>query len=274
MKLQQRCIYSGRVTKGVQKRITKAVNLLVMFAPHRTVFNEFIGKEVPHHLSFITLTISDATINYNGKEAYEKLLKPMLRYLQSQCGMRSYIWKLELQKRGQVHYHITTPTFISYVQIRNKWNQLQRKAGMLDDYYNRFGHCDPNSTDVHSVYKVDDLTSYLIKYIAKAESEKEATTGKVWDCSHDLKGAKYPDYEIDDEQSDYLEALQKQNLLIQIQRDRISILKLHKTAGKELLKEDYYRSFKLKSPLLNASTVPWGCPPSAPHAVSSPIKRL
>lgn len=249
MKLQQRCIYSGKITKGSQKRITKAVNLLVMYAPHRRVFNEFLGYEVPHHLSFITLTISDNTRNLTGKEAYEKLLKPMLHYLRSQCGMRSYIWKLELQKRGQVHYHITTPTFISHVQIRNKWNQLQRTTGLLDDFYGRYGHCDPNSTDIHSVYKVDDLTSYLIKYIAKAEIEKDGTEGKVWDCSTDLKGASYPDFEIDDQQNKMLSTLQASNLLTQVQRDRISILKVQGHPGKELLSQQHYEQYPSFNPL-------------------------
>ena len=254
LQVQREKAYSGKVTKGAAKRITKAVNLLVMFAPRRMVFNEFVGKEVEHKLSFITLTVSDNTQNYTAKEAYEKLLKPMLRYLVRNCGMSTYIWKAELQKRGQIHYHITTPSFISYVQIRKEWNRLQRISGMLDSFYDRYGHCDPNSTDIHKVFKLDDITSYLIKYLAKAESEKDSTKGKVWDCSLNLKQAKYPDFVMDAEQFEFIEALQSSNYLTIKVIDRISILSVKGHEGKELLTKSNLQSLTSINPLkvLNA----------------------
>jgi hypothetical protein len=46
----------------------------------------------------------------------------------------------------------------------------------------------PNSTDVHSVQQVQNLTQYFIKYMSKAHKEGEAPIqGKVWDCSSNLK---------------------------------------------------------------------------------------
>ena len=133
-------------------------------------------------------------------EAYQTLLEPFLAWLRKTKGVRSYIWKAELQKRGQIHYHITTPSFINWQEIRAKWNRLQMRAGLLDDYYNRFKSVDPNSTDIHQVYKKSDLTSYLIKYLSKSETDKGKTTGKIWDASVNLKQSAYPDYEITNEQ--------------------------------------------------------------------------
>jgi hypothetical protein len=128
-----------------------------------------------------------------------------------------YIWKAELQKRGQLHYHITTDRFVGYEEIRAKWNELQYKAGYLESFHRKFGHYNPNGTDVHAVYKeTKDIVGYLKKkimseykkrdYQAKKEQRnenkaiiseytkdlqnKKTIGGKVWDCSLNLKQSK------------------------------------------------------------------------------------
>lgn len=239
MGLQQKKAYSGVVTQGMQKRITRAVNLLILTAVDRVIWNEVTGREQKHKLSFITLTISDNTKNIEAKEAYDLLLRPFLKWMVGTKGVKTYIWKAELQKRGQIHYHITTHSFLNWKEIREKWNYLQRKHGLLEDYYKRFGHYNPNSTDVHEVYKKSDLTSYLIKYIAKADSKKDKTTGKLWDCSENLKGQKYPDYEINNEQSAYMDWIQAEGYLKSTYRNYVGIHKLPGLPGTEILCETY-----------------------------------
>jgi hypothetical protein len=48
----------------------------------------------------------------------------------------------------------------------------------------------PNSTDIHSVYKKKDISWYLSKEISKNMQDKK-TTGKIWDCSLNIKGKKF-----------------------------------------------------------------------------------
>lgn len=179
--------YSGTVTPGAKKRITKAVTLLIQSTPERRVKNPVTNSTHPFKLSFITLTVSSSSVMLTAKEAHKMLLEPFLLYLRRTHQMRSYIWKAELQKRGQIHYHLTSDCFINHTTLRNKWNEFQIKHGLLDDYYNDKGHYNANSTDVHSVYKIKNIEAYLIKYLVKPGSEEEATTGKIWDCSLNLK---------------------------------------------------------------------------------------
>lgn len=245
MKEQQQKAYSGYMTKGSQKRITKAVNLLVMLAKPKWLYSEVLGKDVLHKLSFITLTISTDERNLTAREAYDNLLKPFLQWLTKTKGVRHYIWKAELQKRGQIHYHITTTSFINWTEIRMKWNRLQSGYGLLDKYIEQHKHANPNSTDIHEVYKIDDVTSYLIKYIAKADSKEDKTTGKLWDCSQSLKQSKYPDYEVTNGQQAFFEALLKANILNIKHTDFCTILNIPKQPGCELLSqsalENYYK---------------------------------
>lgn len=183
--------YAGSVSPGAKKRITKAVTLLVQSTQKKRVYNTVTGKMQDFRLNFVTLTVSSTTTILTAKEAHKILLEPFLLTARRKWGVKSYIWKAELQKRGQIHYHITTNTFIPWQLIRDTWNNLQRKNGLLDSYKEKYGHYNANSTDVHSVYKIQNLTAYLVKYMAKEEKDGGKTVGKVWDCSLNLKKCNY-----------------------------------------------------------------------------------
>lgn len=194
--------YSGNISKGSRKRMKKAIALLTESTPERIIYNPVIQKYHSHKLSFLTLTIADNFKNYTSKEAYQTCLRPLLQWLTKYKGVRLYIWKAELQKRGQIHYHIVTPQFIEWNQIREKWNYLQWKAGYLEEFKAKHGHTNPNSTDIHSMRKVKNAAAYLTKYLtkdpvkknteAKEEGDKEIKLdGKIWDCSKILKECNY-----------------------------------------------------------------------------------
>lgn len=182
----QKVAYSGMMTDGAEKRLRKAISLLLQSSPERIIYNPVSNSHHPFTINFITLTCSDSTIRQH-KELQKTLLEPFLRWQRGR-GATSYIWKMELQQRGQPHYHITTNQFIHFQEIRDYWNNLQRKAGYLDSYARKTKHFNPNSTDVHAVKDVQDLEAYLVKYIVKGVSQSGAAQkGKVWDCSKNLK---------------------------------------------------------------------------------------
>lgn len=147
--------------------------------------NTVTKKRFTHRLSFITLTIHQAE-TITAKEAHKKALEPFLKWMRDNHKVNTYIWKVEKQKRGQIHYHITTPTFIEHHLIKDKWNNLCSKAGWLKDYYDKHKHFNPNSTDIHEVRSVHNLSGYMIKEFCKAV-QNPMTDGKVWDCSLNLK---------------------------------------------------------------------------------------
>lgn len=213
MRKTRELAYSGKLSKGAKKRLEKAITLLVQCTPKRRIWNPVIKCTHYHKLSFVTLTVSDSTTNHTAKEAYQTLLRPMMQYLTKYKGVKNYVWKAELQKRGQIHYHLIFPNFVHYQYLQNKWNYLQLKAGYLKGYYKKYGEKNPNSVDIHSMKNVKDAAAYLTKYLTKEvqkepkknlkeEPGKDAkktnstegkgkTVGKVWDCSLNLKRAKY-----------------------------------------------------------------------------------
>lgn len=190
--------YSGTVTKGAKKRIAKSIDTLLQISPMQKVLNPITNRYQNFQLTFITLTISDDSMNYDAKFCYANLLKPFMEVMKKKWSVESYIWKLELQNRGQIHYHITTNKFIHHTEIRNQWNMLQSNCNLLDSYKQKFGHTNPNSTDIHSVYKIRDIKKYLLKYLSKSEQNQTAVNGKIWDCSENLKKFKPFEFYFED----------------------------------------------------------------------------
>ena len=161
--------YSGKMSGGARKRLTKAITLMAMAIKPRTVFNPVLDRYVHHHLSFITLTVSGRK-NISARKAMSSLFEPFLQWMRRDCGHKYgniYLWKVELQTRGQIHYHIVTPAFIPMKELQEKWNYLQRKAGYLKDYVQEKRHYKAPSTHIKAVCKKRNTTGYLVKCIIK-----------------------------------------------------------------------------------------------------------
>lgn len=214
--------YKAEITEGAKKRLSKAIDLMCQAVKVKRFDSPVTGKRISHRLSYITLTISD-NIPITLKEAYNKGLIPFLQWLRRTQKVTTYIWKVERQQRGQLHYHITTPSWIHYQEIRDKWNNIQRQNDWMKEYTEATGSTDPNSTDIHSVRSIKNLSGYMIKefvksiqninaeqewktltepeqnkYYSKGDTEPQAINryirnnyGKLWDCTLNLKKFKY-----------------------------------------------------------------------------------
>lgn len=207
-KLANRERYVGFVTPGMKKRMKKAITLLIQSTPYQYKTHPVTGKTFTHKLSFVTLTTPTHENSYDVKWCHKNMLEPMLRTMRRKWGMKSYIWKCELQENKQVHYHVTCDMIVNHTHLRDEWNKLMSANDMLDSFKLEYGHETPNSTDVHSVYKVNNLESYLVKYICKEYQNEDKLSGKVWDCSKNLKEAKYFNIHIDCPIHDYIRDLQ------------------------------------------------------------------
>lgn len=264
---QRKNRYSGTMTQGAKKRLAKAIELMCMSIKPTWMFNPISGRPHLHRLSFITLTISENKRNLTATEGYKTLLRPFLQWLTKYRGVNTYVWKAELQRRGQLHYHITTPSFIRYDELRDKWNQLQQKAGLLDDFIEKHGHANPNSTDVHETYKIKNLSAYLCKYLTKevAKATKEInenenkqdpnnpedtaqhtrTTGKIWDCSKNLKSAKFFKFDVSQFTYNRLNSAIHDEKVLLINTERCSIFNVVKGNVTDFLSDSERDMFQL-----------------------------
>lgn len=182
----QKNSHNGKVSAKAQKEIKTAVNWLVASAKFKQVYHKPTKKTYSFKVNFITLTLPDTNAPISETSFKKDLLNPFLTLLRSSYGLNNYIWKLELQQNGKIHAHITSDSFIHWSDIRRIWNNRLIKCGYMQLFKDTFGHSNPNSTDVHAVYKVKDIAAYISKYMSKDADQATCIKGKIWACNYEL----------------------------------------------------------------------------------------
>ena len=167
-------------------RIKGAINWLVASAKEKPVYNSHSNKTFNFKVNLITLTLPDTSEKITEYQFKKKLFHPFLVYLKKYHKLNNYVWKVEFQNNGKLHVHLTTDTFISHWVIREVWNRILNNNGFLNDFKKKFKHDNPNSTDVHAVWKVKDLAAYLAKYLSKNEQNTATVNGRIWGCNYEL----------------------------------------------------------------------------------------
>lgn len=236
--------YTGKMNEKVKSKIRFSINLLVAQARWKEVENPTTGKLYRFKINFITLTLSAPQKNVSDRIIKSKMLEPWIRNMRNVYGLRSYVWRAERQKNGNIHFHFSTDTYLPYEAIRDVWNQQQAKFHFITDFQNKNDSEFPNSTDVHSVANIKNLAAYLVKYMMKDEKGLDTIQGKVWDCSVNLKLRDRVAFEMS--VSDF--ALMRKLVALfpdrQITTDHCSIFQLSETEMKTYLPANYFDDYK------------------------------
>ncbi len=175
--------------------------------------------------SFITLTLPSTQLHTDVE--IKKCLDRFLTVLRNNFNVKNYVWKAELQKNKNIHFHITLDKYISYNALRYYWNNAINLLGYVDRYSLKMAQLSindyarlrgkrveevkdvyirgvrskwstPNSVDVRSVVSGKDISNYLSKYFAKNDDESKEDDisrinifGRVWSRSQSLSKLKY-----------------------------------------------------------------------------------
>lgn len=220
------------MSKKAARNIKDKINWLVQLAKNKRVIYPNGTVSTNFKLALITLTLPAKQV-HSDKEIKAKCLNQFLTEMRQQYGMKHYVWKAELQGNDNIHFHITTNSFVNHAKVRNIWNRIISKLGYVSAYADKMralsfsdyaslrrsqgtksmseirkgwaaGHvnewCNPNSTDVKTVFKVNNLASYLAKYLSKSisksrEGDKKNDRaanfgGNIWYCSQSLSKLK------------------------------------------------------------------------------------
>jgi hypothetical protein len=218
--LKGKATYDGLMSPGARKRLRRAIQIMCAIAEPKSVYNQKTGKHFKFKVNFITLTLPCPQGSIPDKEIKSKVLDVWLKAAKRRFKLRSYIWRAERQGNGNLHFHIVSDTYIPYDQLRDTWNDRLNALGFIDRFEAKHGHRHPNSTDVHAIKQVKNLTAYFSKYMAKGEKVYEdliaqppsqakaikpvkvsktlkfkriltrseaRIDGRLWDCSTNLK---------------------------------------------------------------------------------------
>jgi hypothetical protein len=212
--------YTGVLTPFAKKKLKRAIGLMVASAVEKEAPNFKTGKTYKFKVNFLTFTLPAIAQGIEDK-TIKRCLDNWIKRAKRKHNLKSYVWRAERQANGNIHFHMVTDVWIHYEKIRDDWNAVLKETGLVEKYtqkhrgltfteylklypvnakVSRVGRLksyekgcatkweQPNSTDVHAVWKVKNLTQYFVKYMSKEHKEgEEPIKGKVWDCSENLK---------------------------------------------------------------------------------------
>lgn len=181
--------HNGKLSDQAKKKINKAIDWLLAAATKKRVWHKSKKKSFTFEINFVTLTIPRGSGDAVSPSVAKKMLNNFLTLMRKYYGLNQYVWKLEFNKNGNPHIHLTTDTFLHLAIIRRAWNTQLRNSGLLHEFRTTHGHDNPNSTDVHSVYKIKNVAAYLSKYMSKDDEQLSADVGRIWGCSEGLSKA-------------------------------------------------------------------------------------
>lgn len=187
--------YSGEITEGGKKRMKRC---LLLWAESLDLYNSKYRHEVKGNekkLVFLTLTLSAVQI-HPDQEIKSKILKPFMRWLRESEGCTNYIWKAEVQKNGNIHFHVILDKFVDKDFVRDEWNMAQENLGYITRFQSKNGAKEAPSTQIEVVQDQAQIEKYIGKYISKSQGCR-SIEGRVWEASKNIKSLRYFEIERD-----------------------------------------------------------------------------
>lgn len=159
-----------QMSGGAVKSIKKAVNLILYLSRKRHFAeirrnsgagclsfrnNEVHDKAVKqaknaYLCTFLTLTLP-ATQQHTDLEITKYCINPFLSYARKYFKVRYFIWKKELQKNGNLHFHLCTDRFIDHKCLRRTWNRIINN-GKVKGVEHPFDYVDRYNSNMRSFY--------------------------------------------------------------------------------------------------------------------------
>jgi hypothetical protein len=216
---QKQKVYCDELKKNIPFTLNHFTLTLPVYQVKSYIFHS--GKEIfinDKNRSFVAFPTCLKKINYNYTDRFIKhdLLNHFLTICRRDFHIDSYVWRAETQSNGNIHFHITTNKFVYLSDLRSAWNTVLSKTKMIQLYHEKFckmsyeqykayrlssGHpklkdilrayqygrktdwYDPNTTDIHAVWKIKNITAYLSTYFTKKAFCRRQVDGCLWRLS-------------------------------------------------------------------------------------------
>ena len=232
----------GYLSLSSCSKIQKSINIWVSTITGYLLYEHGHTNYLKDYMTFCTLTLS-ATQFHDDGYIKRKMLDKFITKLKRKEKVVNYLWVAETQKNGNLHFHILVDRKINHKLIKTYWNDIQEIHGYIERYRNnqlsfyngKFkmsnnkkdkrsyqqqyrayqknkadNFNNPNSTDIRSIEKMNNIAAYMIKYMTKGHNGR-LIYGRLWGCSDFLKEAKIYAIPIDSELDDFLLYLENQD---------------------------------------------------------------
>jgi hypothetical protein len=193
-----------KLSSQSSRKLGRSIDYLVHLSSSKEARKYKNKENFNYKLSFITLTLSSRQLVTDQILTHE-LLNQFFIEARKRWNLKNYVWRAERQKNLNTHYHIICDVFIPWSELRNVWNRIQEKLGIISQYKSemelfhksgfklrneiikfwpakaqreayengkRAGWSNPNSTDIHSLRNIKDINKYVQKYMRKPKDRE------------------------------------------------------------------------------------------------------
>lgn len=193
--------HNFKLSANATRTLKRKINWLYYLARSKSV-TTYTGKKIYNFkISFITLTLPSPQ-RTPTHEVTSDLFNQFMTEIRQRTKIENYVWRLEFQKNGNVHYHIVSDMYLDYFLILRIWNRILKKANYIKSYTRKHENLSlhqyndlynqnrkipfakmaeryakgkaekwnqPNTVDVKNVTKGRAVQSYIAKYFTKSE---------------------------------------------------------------------------------------------------------
>lgn len=135
-------------------------------------------KSKPSKFTFLTLTLPTIQ-EHSDQEIKSKCLNNFLNKLRYYRKGLRYAWKAEVQKNGNIHFHLILNSYFDYRLTDKLWHDSLELLGYITAYEERYGSRYPPTNKIELVASKKKLMCYAAKYMAKIE-DKAGVEGRIW----------------------------------------------------------------------------------------------
>jgi hypothetical protein len=191
--------YKGTVSKYTAKKIRLAIQWLIFMADQKKVYDKNTGKHYNYRAGVATIALPTGCTNIEERFFRDTLLTSILDAMRYKYDLKNYVWKIEKQKNGTLHAHITLDRYIPHKWLLSKWCSILDKHGLIEEYRSKFSSMDlqtyarhRRSTDSPNYYMKFKSHNDWMKAIVKAYQKGEETNWSLPNCTdiHSVKDVK------------------------------------------------------------------------------------
>lgn len=169
--MPERRFHDFKISSSAQKKMTEKISWMYQLSKARYVKTSS-GKEIFNFkLNFITLTLP-STQKHPTSVITSECFNQFLTECREKNALTNYVWRLEFQKNGNVHYHIVTDSFIDHATLLNYWNRILQKLDYVRPYTEKMQSFSLSDYVINCNYKGETPFDVLAKRYAKGKKEK------------------------------------------------------------------------------------------------------
>lgn len=182
--------YNGEISKRTKAKIQTLMQnwLLAGKVADKSGYRQKKGN-TKITATFCTVTLP-AKQAHSDQEIRRRALNGLLQSLKRYVGMRNYIYVSELQKNGNIHFHIIIDVKLNKWKLRNLWRKQMYLLGYLDTYAKHEAGQKYIATQADQINDVTKVGKYISKYMAKTNSvvqQNKKLEGRLWGMSDGVR---------------------------------------------------------------------------------------